>query len=62
MPRCFKHVELDNYTSYAIRLTQTDKLPPTDSRVRAAQAEIRRLLREMRESGHSVNFTCPDEK
>jgi hypothetical protein len=58
--RCFRHVELDNHTAYAIRLLQIDKLPTTDPAVRHEQAEMRRLLREMFEDGHSSNYACPD--
>jgi hypothetical protein len=62
MARCFRHVKLDNHTAYAVRLLQVDKLKPTDPRVRAEQAEIRGLLRVMRETGHSHNYVCPDEE
>ena len=61
MPRCFRHVELDNQTQYAIHLIRVDKLPTTDPRVREAQDRMRELLREMRADGHSSNYACPDE-
>lgn len=62
MPRCPRRVKLDNHTAYAIRLLQVDRLKPTDPRVRAEQDEMRRLMKEMREDGHSHNYVCPDEE
>ena len=62
MPRCPRHVMLDKHTDYAIHLLRVDELPPTDPRVQAEQAQMRRLMRAMREDGHSSNYNCPDEE